>query len=205
MTGATLLGVSLGAAAPAAAIDMVSPTGNPNNICAVNPRDAPVRDPGVCRTDNRNWVYYMDSGGTGELEAEDRQAATAGMSAWGNNTVMNVSYDSTPVFSGNAQTDVVFQEGGFGAPDSIAAVTWCVSKVDGKPWVCDSQYIRMRGAGTYNKWLVAHESGHALGLTHGTEARPAVAGNAPITGIMTTGQLPSSLGGEPIAQVNNNY
>jgi hypothetical protein len=33
-----------------------------------------------------------------ELEAPDRDAATAGMTAWGNNTDMEPSYDSTPTF-----------------------------------------------------------------------------------------------------------
>lgn len=65
-----------GGATAASAIDIVSPTGNSANICAENPASGPVTDPGVCRTDNATWSYYMDSAGTFELEAEDRTAAS---------------------------------------------------------------------------------------------------------------------------------
>lgn len=148
----------------------------------------------------------MDSSGEFELEAEDRTAASAGIKAWSSSTVINDSYDSTPTFSGAAETDVVFQEGyttGFPCCDGV---TWCVDIIDGTSWECDSFYVRIRGAGVHNKWLVAHESGHTLGLTHGRNAKPVKAESDTLVGIMgDRDPLPTALGSEPKAQVDNFY
>lgn len=201
---ASALSVFVGASA-AVAIDIVSPTGNANNYCTQQPAAGPVSDPGVCRTDNATWTYYMDSSGEFELEAEDRTAASNGMDAWDNNTDMVVSEDTTPTFSGTAETDVIFQEGLVPAFPVTGGITWCQDIVNGTNWECDQHYIRIRGAGVYSKWLVAHEAGHALGLVHGTEANPATSGTASVMGIMTTGALPASLGATPIAKVNATY
>ncbi len=201
--GLTTLGL-IAAQAPAVAVDFIVPT--PPAHCAAQPETGPTSDPGVCRTDNTTWTYYMDSNGEFELEAPDRSEATAAMDQWGNNTVMNVSYDSDPTFSGPAETDVVFQEGYIpGFPDWVAGATWCVDIEDGTTWKCDSHYVRIRGNGVYEKWLAAHEAGHGLGLTHGSWADPTKSDTASIMGIMTTGSLPASLGPEPKNQVDGFY
>lgn len=90
------------------------------------------------------------------------------MEAWDSATDVTATYDSTPVFSGPGETDVVFQEAIIpGFPDWVEGATWCEDKTNGTNWECDQRYIRIRGAGVYSNWLVAHESGHALGLIHG--------------------------------------
>lgn len=201
-----LVPASLGAGAASAAFDMMSPTGNPGNICVQQPGGAgPTSDPGVCRTDNRNWTWYMDSSGEFKLETADREATRAGMKQWNRNTDINASYDSTPTFGGAGETDVIYQEGLVPAFPVSGGITWCQDKVNGTNWKCDQHYIRIRGAGTYSKRLVMHEAGHALGLTHGPEAKPAKGGNASIMGIMRTGSLPNTLGATPKAQVNSTY
>ncbi|CUR54913.1 exported hypothetical protein [metagenome] len=200
-----LASVAVGAGA-ATAIDIISYTGNPDNICAQQPSTGTVSNPGVCRTDNSSWTYYMDSSGEFMLEPEDRAVTTNGMEAWDNATVVTASLDSSPTFSGNAETDVIFQEGKIpGFPDWVDGATWCEDRVNGTDYQCDQHYVRIRGAGVYSKWLVAHESGHSLGLVHGTEAQPPTTGTASVMGIMTTGSLPSSLGATPIAKVDGTY
>lgn len=201
-------GAVIGGAAAAFAVDFIVATGTnnpPSFACTDQPESGPVSDPGVCRTDDRNWYWYMDSGGEFELEAPDRDEATAAVNAWANNTVMIEHYDSSPVLSGPAETDLIFQEGLAPAFPVAGGITWCVDKVDGTAWECDSHYVRIRGNGVYEKWLAAHESGHALGLTHGPQAVPQKAPDAAIMGIMTQGALPGSLGAEPKAQVDGEY
>ncbi len=198
-----LASVVFGAAA-AVAIDFIVPTGYIS--CAQYPASGPdTYNIGICRTDNRNWTYYMDSAGEFELESEDKQAAILGMASWESVTVMNPNLDETPVFSGPGETDVVFQEGVVPGFESFGGLTWCQDRTDGTTWECDQHYVRIRGAGIYNRWFVAHETGHALGLTHGPQANPPTSGTASIMGIMTTGALPSSIGSTAAAQVNGFY
>jgi hypothetical protein len=195
-------------AASAVALDFIVPTGTdnpPNFSCTDQPESGPVSDPGVCRTDNEQWYWYMDSNGEFMLEPEDSDAATAAMAEWATETDMVRHYDDTPDFSGEGETDLIFQEGLVPAFPVSGGITWCVDKVDGTGWQCDSHYVRIRGNGVYEKWLAAHEAGHALGLTHGPQAVPQKAPDASIMGIMTQGNLPNGLGSEPKAQVNGVY
>jgi hypothetical protein len=79
--------------------------------------------PGFCQTDNRDLTYYMDSSGSNALEAVDRAVVNDVMSRQYNPTDLSVSYDSTPVFSGSAETDVVYEESSAGLPSSLDGYT----------------------------------------------------------------------------------
>lgn len=124
-----------------------------------------------CRTDNSYVTYYMDSGGEFELETPDRTDVKDTMRLDYRPTDLDVVYDSSPSFSGSAETDIIYQEGSAGIPSSIDGMTWCngaASHVD----LCDQQYVRIRGNGTYTRGLACHETGHAIGLVHGQQASP---------------------------------
>ncbi len=201
-TAAVLFSAGFGGVA--LAFDMMAPTGNTTQSCGQTDVPSLSNDPGVCRTDNSSWTYYMDSSGEFELEAPDRTATNNGMTEWDARTDITVGYDTSPTFTGNAETDVVYQEGQVpGLPDNFDGATWCQDKVDGNPWACDQHYVRIRGAGIFEKWLVAHEAGHALGLTHGNQASPTQPNSK--VGIMTTGTLPTGLGKNPTDQVDGTY
>lgn len=151
----------------APAIDTIVPTANYGYKCAQGLSSATV-----CKTDNRTVTYYMDSNGAYELESPDRTAAKKAVARYREHTdLSNISYDSTPSFSGDAETDVIFQEGAFGYPDSFKGITWCNDPV--ADYKCDQQYIRIRGAGNYDEDTAAHEFGHAIGATHGRDSSPA--------------------------------
>ncbi len=129
----------------------------------------------------------MDSSGTYELETPDRNAVNAAIANVFQPTALNIAYDSTPAFSGSAETDWVFQEGDPGS--GFNGYTWCDDALlsDG----CDQHYIRIRGNGFYTSALVCHEAGHAAGLVHGESASPDAVSNSnsAVMGCMVSGQL----------------
>jgi hypothetical protein len=152
----------------AAATDNMWPTLNEGGIC----RDDPDGGDGLlsCQTDNREVYYYMDSGGKYELESPDRTTVSDMLRDEYASTDLARHYDSSPVFSGGAETDIIYQEGSTNISDNSDGVTWCNDAADNLR--CDQQYIRIRGNGTYTPGMSCHETGHAVGLTHGREAAP---------------------------------
>ena len=124
-----------------------------------------------CQTDNKDVYFYMDSGGEYELEAIDKQTVNSAIDGEYRPTDLAFHYDSTPVFEGSGETDIIYQEGSTGLPDSAAGMTWC-NGVGSHTKDCDQQYIRIRGNGYYTYARVCHETGHAVGLQHGDNADP---------------------------------
>lgn len=150
--------------------DNIFPTSYYSGSC----RDDPDGGDGyvTCLTDNSTLTYYMDSGGTYELEAVDKSNVRATMNNDYEPTDLSVSYDSSPSFSGSAETDIIYQEGSTNIPSSSDGVTWCNDAVDGNGLRCDQQYVRIRGHGAYTRGMSCHETGHAVGLLHGSDASP---------------------------------
>jgi hypothetical protein len=160
--------------------------------------------PGFCQTDNSALTYYMDSSGSNALEAVDRAVVNDVMSHQYNPTDLSVSYDSTPVFSGSAETDVVYEESSAGLPSSLDGYTFCNSAASSIK--CDQQYIRIRGGGSYTKGLVCHETGHAVGLTHGNVAAPQKRNNDSRLGCLQTPvDADEALGANNIENINATY
>jgi len=159
---------------------------------------------GFCRTDNSALTYYMDSSGSNALEAADRAVVNDVMSHQYNPTDLSVTYDSTPVFSGSAETDVVYEESGVGLPASLDGYTFCNNAANSIQ--CDQQYIRIRGGGHYEKGLVCHETGHAVGLTHGNVASPQKRNDDNRLGCMQTPtDADEVLGANNIENINATY
>lgn len=175
---ASILGVSwsIGTAAFAAAPanDAIMPTANYATTCG-----AGISANSVCQTDNAGVSYYMDSSGEYELESVDRSITSTAAEKWDSATALTVTYDSSPSFSGSAETDVIVQEGAFGYPDNYHGITWCNDPISSTR--CDQHYIRMRGNNAINAFVAMHEFGHAWGLLHPGSWAPARAdcdGNA---------------------------
>lgn len=176
----TIVAVTAGAAW-AAVTDNMYPTANANLPC----RSESGPDGNLsCQTDNATLTYYMDSGGTNELEAEDRNVVISVMNNIYAPTDFVVSLDSTPSFSGSAETDIVYEESGIGVPSGADGVTFCNNAADGLR--CDQQYIRILGGGNYVRGLTCHETGHAVGLTHGQQASPQLSNHDERLGCMET-------------------
>lgn len=116
-------------------------------------------------------------------------------------THLSINYDSTPVWGGNAETDVIYQEGFYSS--EVRGIYWC-EDVDGITYECDQGYIRIRGAGEYTAYTACHETGHAVGLTHGENAAPEVSNNNTLIGCMTS-QDTNGLRDNNEENINNVY
>jgi hypothetical protein len=130
----------------------------------------PVNGAGHCQTDNADLSYYTDSSGTNMLEAVDKAVVVRVLTNVYGPTDLTVSYDSTPVFAGSGETDIVFEESARGMSATADGTTFCNDAVNSLR--CDQHYIRIRGGGHYEDGLVCHETGHAVGLVHGDQSAP---------------------------------
>lgn len=192
----------IGVASGAWAVNANNMVGNPNYDVECN-----EGGPGygvVCRTDNAAVYWYMDSSGEFELESPDRQAVQTTVANDYQPTDLTWTYDSSPVFSGSGETDVVYQEGA--VSNGFDGYTWCNDDSPSPKYVCDQTYIRIRGAGVYNRGLACHETGHSVGLLHGQNAYPRTSNTDSDLGCMVTpvgSNVP--LGANGRNRINNTY
>ncbi|MFJ9109914.1 hypothetical protein [Streptomyces sp. NPDC102283] len=162
----------------AAATDNMVPTNNYNKGCYTGSADSGV----VCQTDNAQVTYYMDSGGSNALENVDKNIVQKMMSSQYAPTDLSISYDSTPTWSGSSETDIYYAEAT--VPGSINGTTWCNDTAS--TYRCDQTYIRIEGGGFYTPGLSCHETGHAVGLLHGSNASPKLSKTNKALGCMRT-------------------
>lgn len=141
----------------------------------------------TCQTDNATVTWYTDSHGEFELENVDFLMVKAVTEREFDRTDLKMVHDPSPTFTGGSETDIVYQEGSRNLDDSSDGVTWCDDATD-RParFKCDQQYVRIRGNGHYTDALTCHETGHAIGLLHGSESRPELSDGDDRLGCMTT-------------------
>jgi hypothetical protein len=151
-----------------APIDNIVPTGKYNHDCAKGSFDKSAPYGTVCLTDNSDVYYYVESRDNGlDLEARDNDVVVITLHDQYSPSHLAIHRDDTPTFSGSGETDIVYQEGG--VPTNFAGYTICDDPIEGTR-KCDQAYIRIEGAGVYSLGTVCHETGHAVGLTHGNMA-----------------------------------
>ncbi|WP_340539861.1 hypothetical protein [Nocardioides sp. GXZ039] len=158
----------------------------------------------TCITDDATVYWYMDSGGPDELERPDRIAVRAAINNEFEPTHLDMVYDSTPVFSGEGETDIYYQESSSHIDAGADAVTWCDDAQDHTRFKCDQQYVRMR-PGSITQGLACHETGHAIGLVHGRQATPPLDNNDLRLGCLTTPVRTSDLGSTNTQNINNHW
>lgn len=166
VTGVGLLGLATGAAFAETVWNSV-----PNANYAPSCYDTTAGNGSPCRTDNATVYYYADSAGENKLEAADKATVIEVLTGEYGPTHLTLIYDDTPVFSGAGETDIIYQEGSAGISSDADGVYWCNARGN-VAFLCDQGYVRIRGGGHYNPGLICHETGHAVGLTHGNNADP---------------------------------
>lgn len=208
---AVLVLITAGVGTPAEAThdyDGIVPVGSnwPHCAGANAPNDI------VCQTDNAALWWYADSNDPGELEANDVDALEDILADEYAPTILTIHYDSTPVFSGSGETDLILQEAEAALPlpgQGILGVTWCNDAVSSELWECDQTYIRIASPDGYRIHggsVTCHEIGHAVGLVHGNNASPWVDPGAARLGCMVNeDEFPNDLGAASTHQINLVY
>lgn len=115
-------------------------------------------------------------------------------------------YDSSPVFSGGGETDIVYRSY---APafngTNFVGFTWC-DDVDtlGDGYECDQQYINFRSTSA-NQALACHETGHGVGLLHGRESFPVTPNDSGTLACMSDPATRYWLGTNNVNNINSIY
>ena len=142
----------------------------------------------VCQTDNASvswWLEQSIEGPHPTTSPNDTRAETEinrVMNGSFQNTILHTFYDSSPVFSGPGETDVVYRSNprDFNDPNrNWIGYTWCDDvATGGNAYDCDQQYINLLNVNTTSTALACHETGHSVGLTHGQDAAPVTPNDA---------------------------
>lgn len=150
MIALAVAGLFATAPSSAASIDNIVPTATYSYSCRTGENGT------VCQSDNASVTYYMDSGGSNKLEDEDKRVVRDVIASQYAPTDLTFSYDSTPSWSGDSETDIYYSEAG--VPGSAEGITFC-NAIAPRAYRCDQQYVRIEGGGDYTPGLVCHETG----------------------------------------------
>lgn len=116
-----------------------------------------------CMTDNDSVSVYRQS----SLNSTAKQTIANALVEFNIDTVLDIWYPSSPTYSGSSETDIIYQDLDYAIP--YAGVAWC-DDASGL-YVCDQHYVGFVND-SFSPELACHESGHAVGLTHGVDAYP---------------------------------
>jgi hypothetical protein len=151
-----------------------------------------------CQTDNAALSVYREGSVSSTGKANIRDTLDSSFDT----TSLTVSYPSTPVYSGSAETDIIYQTNASRLPSGAVGFTWCDNAAS--YFQCDQHYIAFRPS-TPGADLACHETGHAVGLTHGGHASPALSDGDTRLACMTTPVLSRWLGASNAEAINGTY
>ncbi len=194
-----LLGAIAADAAIISGVDSMYPTANTNWSCTSS--SSPGN--GFCQTDNTSLTFGSES----SLTAAQKTFVAGVVAAQYDPTDLNTSEESPIVYTGGSETDIVYQIGTL--PGGVGGVAWCDDSSPGNN-KCDQHYVRMLSsfvsATNSNSGITCHETGHAVGLTHGDNASPMVANtDANLECMMSAPGTTGTVGAHNINQINGTY
>jgi hypothetical protein len=189
--GTALALAAVGIAGAVPAFDNMTPTANYGNECI---KGGETGSGTVCQ-DNSGWTFYRQS----SLETADKNVVWDVLFDQFAPTHLTVTHDTTPNYSGGAETDLIFKESA--VPGSNEGITWCNDPLG--LYTCDQHYVDLE-PGHYTRGLTCHESGHAVGLLHGHNSSPPVSQTDSRLGCMRTPIAGSAgtLGSNQVEHIN---
>jgi hypothetical protein len=157
----------------------------------------------VCQTDNSTVTYAYDVDDPYKLEAVDRQVVTQMIGDEYQQTHLRFVHDTSPTFSGSAETDIFYQEGT--VPGSDEGIAYCNDDSPSPIYECDQHYVRIE-PGNYDLGLSCHETGHTVGLLHGAQSYPTTGNNDSVLGCMQKAPGDNArLGANQRENINDEY
>ncbi|MFE9171127.1 hypothetical protein [Streptomyces kebangsaanensis] len=189
ITGVALLGATATAVA-ATITDNMYPTKNTPWSC----KDGNMGD-GFCKTDNKDLTVWLQ----GSLSSAGKTKVRNALKHY-NATDLVVSYPDKPSYSGDSETDIVYQKGS--VPSGARGITWCDDAIGNNK--CDQHYARFAAADPPAS-TACHETGHAVGLTHGQNASPKLKQTDSRLACMVTPSQSSELGSHNKSMINETY
>ncbi|WP_329028004.1 hypothetical protein [Streptomyces sp. NBC_01423] len=172
---AVIFAASVSVSQSAVASDNMYKTANANWSCPDGSFGS-----GFCQTDNSTLTYYEQGSVNGAV------GATVDLTMFDSydGTDLNVTWIASPSYSGGAETDIIYQVSTSGFSGNTIGQTWCDDATTATK--CDQEYVRFRAASYVDRELACHETGHAVGLTHGADAYPSESNTASELGCMET-------------------
>jgi hypothetical protein len=188
-------------------VDNMYPTDNSGYDCFSG--DANVGR--KCQTDNSGLTVWINTSGPNALLTADVSNVQLALNESFNTTNLNVTYHQTPVTSGGSETDIIYRRNDVGLSAGDVGITFCDDAVSSTK--CDQHYVSFGtvsgGLATVVRGLACHETGHAVGLTHGAEAAPVLDNDDGILGCMKTNiplaSFPIYLLDQNIKMINSTY
>lgn len=198
---ARLLGVSTALAKGSQRVDSMYPTDNRGYVCG----DSNFNEQHYCQTDNRTLTVYLRP----SLDSTAQSSVRWTLNESWDTTRLNVVYhsSSTVSYSGESETDIIYFSDPSSVPGDLEGVTWCEDAVEAPPPMairCDQHYVAFDASAS--RRLACHETGHAVGLTHGEHASPRVINGDDRLACMTTAPIESdNVGPHNTRQVDDEY
>jgi hypothetical protein len=188
---AVVAALATAGAAVATHVDSMMPTVNYHPSCI----DGSPGDP-FCQTDNADLTIFRQS----SLTSTGKSNIAAMLNREYAPTDLAVIYASTPSYSGGAETDIIYQQGT--VPGTDTGLTWCNDAVSSTK--CDQHYNRFDSASP-GQGIACHETGHAVGLTHGQQAYPQLSNEDSSLACMKKSASTSDLGTHNTNMINATY
>ena len=189
--------------------DSIYATANTSDEC----HDAdPTQPLEFCLSDDATVTWWSDRGdsATAFTNDEEQQIRDLVFQQFNNLTVLGTIEQVTPTYEGPEETDIVYVDSNYPGSENTLGIAYCDDAVEDTER-CDQHYVWLNTAhpsfaGVFDG-VVCHETGHAVGLTHGEQAAPAQdSASTYLMGCMATPTGDNTLlGGNNVDQINGNY
>jgi hypothetical protein len=148
-----------------------------------------------CQTDNSSLTVHIESSITRQTNIRNTLSSSY------DSTNLDVSYPTVPVYTGPNETDIIYLQDQT-LPVGVLAATWCDDPVS--QYGCDQQKVGFNSPRP-DRPTACHETGHAVGLLHPTNADPHFPKNDPDFGCLTVDAISDFMGSLNKYWVNATY